>query len=510
MFKVNADRMVVDLLTGSLASQGDMLKTLMTRSGYGRNQWHKLAQQKVARLNSSPTSLSDIFAGRRGLPQRDIIPLISVLKLSESDREHYICEFLKGTIDESLNSFIAPTRRTKRYDVMKERIQELQSMIKDLERCNFYERHVEHFEALENLKKKNAPQVNATIKSQTHKFDEDQFIESQEKLQHENSLYDFIERAQARSAKFYQLECKKWMLGLRELNSHRQNKLLLKYVSICLPNNFREQLINSLADDSTSIMTENPLETWGWVTKRVNIRPQKYIHYSLFISWMNEYPEDFEVLHDFYATQYEGITMKIDKPPKVPHSFSQYLSVIYHMLSKENPKLHALLKPSTRTIFINHAQTEKEVFNDYLSKKSKSASFDFNEHIESIYPSALSTNDILYNLKLSIVPYMNTQPKSNEGKVLATVFKKYGNAIEYFSSVDQYLEANTTSSLSVNQMLDICHQLSNKLISEGLSKPWKFEMDRIQSELKKIADKARDIPFNSADEIMDEDSTKLF
>jgi hypothetical protein len=42
----------------------------MTRSGYGRNQWHKLAQQKVARLNSSPTSLSDIFAGRRGLPQR--------------------------------------------------------------------------------------------------------------------------------------------------------------------------------------------------------------------------------------------------------------------------------------------------------------------------------------------------------------------------------------------------------------------------------------------------------
>jgi hypothetical protein len=436
MFKVNADRMVVDLLTGSLASQGGMLKTLMTRSGYGRNQWHKLAQQKVARLNSSPTSLSDIFAGRRGLPQRDIIPLISVLKLSESDREHYICEFLKGTIDESLNSFIAPTRRTKRYDVMKERIQELQFMIKELELCQFYEHNVEHFLELEEVKNKYKAQTNSEKKPNSspilhpkpvredYNDIDDYFIAFDDWAEHcyessfpepdfddEDHIIEYIhtlsDNSQERSSELYSQELKRWAKAIVELDNN-QNRQLIEYTSICLPSDFRETLCSFLSHDLSSGMTEDPLKTWEWVRKRVDIRPQKYIYLSLFVSWMREHPESFNILNDFYAEQYDLVEYDVTRPPEVSHPFSQYLSNIRRNLHKKCPNLYSLLRPSTRTIVINDKQTEKSIFYEYLSKNSKFAALDFNELIESIYPSALSSKDILYNLKLSIAVFFKT------------------------------------------------------------------------------------------------------
>lgn len=121
------DAKVWDLETERLVSPGTALKLLLERSGMGRNLWHEKAESKAKRTFGSPSKLSDVFADRRALPLRDLVPLLDVLNLNEEIKEHYICEFFRAYTDISLRKYISESKDESVIRSLKKRQSQLEN-----------------------------------------------------------------------------------------------------------------------------------------------------------------------------------------------------------------------------------------------------------------------------------------------------------------------------------------------------------------------------------------------
>lgn len=147
---------VWDLESKSLVSPGTLLKLLSERAGIGRNTWHEKAQALTNRSLGSTSKLSDIFADRRPLPLRDIVPLMSVLPIQSSHKQHYTAELFKAYTDKSLRSFI-------NSDTSEEIIEELRTALQENE-----DNYIAQFEELSYLEQIKIPAIQKRLDSLTN------------------------------------------------------------------------------------------------------------------------------------------------------------------------------------------------------------------------------------------------------------------------------------------------------------------------------------------------------
>ncbi len=112
---------IFDLEAKEYVSPGVLLKRLMLRAGFSRNEWHESFQNEVARSIGTASKLSDIFADRRKIPLRDIMPLLGTLELPPEKLNYYAAEFLKAHIEPSLASFISTPASNNILQLMNEK-----------------------------------------------------------------------------------------------------------------------------------------------------------------------------------------------------------------------------------------------------------------------------------------------------------------------------------------------------------------------------------------------------
>ncbi|MBY5944783.1 helix-turn-helix domain-containing protein [Photobacterium rosenbergii] len=492
-------RLILDLDTGINVPEGELLKSLMMRSGYIRKEWVELAQKGISRrLNSSPAWLSDIFNGRRTLPQRDITPLIGALKLKDSEKEHYICELLKASIDENLMRYVGPSKRTKRYTVMQKRIEQLEDRIDDLQARLYYQEHVTHFIELEKLEKsyKSVSKHFLISDSEPKKEDyssweeyENACIEwyadkAEEQYYEQYPEFDVLNfnelgsKSTDQSALIYKREVGFWHQAVRELQSCKEQSACLEYFAVCAPETFKKDLELFLSDDQLS-MSENPLEAWGWVSKRVNFRSERYINASLLMNWANKYPKKFEQWLEFYQDNLSKPWHERKAKPGWKNSFASYLGDARNAMRSHWPSMYNLISMTNYKVLISDSLEEEVAFKDYIAFVDGGVSprLTYDEFNEAVSPSAKGVKDIKYKLNICCASHEFCEGLGT----LYNVFESYGDAQEKHENVYCFLEEHSSASDSYEPLCAITRELMEQQKSLGESKYQREWRERLAS-----------------------------
>ncbi|MBT1443654.1 hypothetical protein KJI95_03835 [Shewanella sp. JM162201] len=328
-----------DLETNRLMSAGELIRTLVKRSGLSRNQVHEEMKRRVGgRSIGAASKLSDIFADRRQLPLRDLVPLFDSIPMKKSERDYYLCELIKAYTDENLARYIkSPSKSHINNQRMLLEIDGLKREIKNYEYLMF-------MSELKMTSKTIYLENDSLTLDELHHFERNDFSYNYE--EHEKD----VRLSEKQLEKYLSM----WDDACMELIKTLNNPKLMSVIHACMSKNLQFELNSFLRWEFLEPMES----TWSWLNHRVSKVSVLELNSRLFSMWMKEFPEAFnktiELISD--VCEYDGYTPKYlssdytswSKNLGFP-SFYEYMAERHLLMRQESPTLFVLLNPLAKS-----------------------------------------------------------------------------------------------------------------------------------------------------------------
>lgn len=504
------DRKVLDDTTGDLVRQGEMLKILMKRAGIGRNQWH----QKAEGISGPMSRLSDMFAGRRHVPLKDVVPLIEALNLSPAETDHYCCEYFRTNIPENLERYIDPARKNNnRYRRMLQRISDLQELVSSLHVKLYFAENVNVEQLKDDLKSSNeslrsvtksyrSKYINLLVKILRSDFSFSKNIDMAERMSLEQDYqaevneikvgqnpdfdnylksydahYRKIEYSAEKASKKYDEEINAWSKALHEIASLTNTSAELNAQIKCyLPLDVGKQLNAFMNSESINGYSNDPMESWDWVRLRVNGRSHMYVLVGLFTLWKKSNPIDFQLseklCHKFInAPRQDRIELALKVSEKPTISFERYLNEHTKIFSEKYPNLALLLRARDTPDIVNNRLYELSVFEEYFKfmEKGFSSKISFENYYESIEPSFPRSRDVFRELAPILAAHTIKIDMDGSYYALCNVFNDFGDACERFKYPADYVRSEWNKKIDVDELKALVIKLTVNLKKQGFS-----------------------------------------
>jgi hypothetical protein len=444
------ERTVFDLETSMFVPQHIMLKILMERAGLTRKQLHLETKGKI-NTNSTASWLSDIFKGdNRHLPMRYIVPVISAMRLTKREEEHYIAEFFKAHCEDNLQPFIKHSRQGLKIESLKYQLQLANSEKADLRAQLYYMRNAASESRIEK----------AEVKRLYFEIEE-----SEESYQ--RSVGEFYKA---------QVGWRAAIFDLLELQNH--DTQLFRFVSCALPDNFAEQLIQFL-DQEVHFDPLNPVFSWDWVKQLPALRPRANVNASLMEIWKKDNESDWQTWLNFYRKlenasdrkELFNIRRYSTNPKK---AFRQFIDTNVNKIRVKHPSLYTKI----RALF---ERDETTVYRHYLNfyKTELSKTVDYFSFHELYFP-RFGAEKLDHGALITLAAYLPCS-KNEYLPSLQSVFNIFGDAEKNYGSATEYLTHNVSNANLLKELLEVARTLYETQRSLGDSESVKQRMEEFKN-----------------------------
>lgn len=424
-----------DLDTNELMSAGELIRSLIKRSGLSRNKVHEEMKRRVGgRSIGAASKLSDIFADRRQLPLRDLIPLFDSIPMKKSERDYYLCELIKAYTDSNIHRYIAsPNKLRVSNHNQTMLIESLKNEIKTLNGIIFRNELAARAELLGKDSKK----------VDWRDFEEpvDHFLESAQ-LECEASSMNF---------NFYLF---KWIKGASELARVKESKEFLRVISCCL--------YKDVALEVGKVFRSNGESTWDWLNDAARKSTILEVNSRLFNIWRELYPEALRRYIDH-----------VDDPAiylwKKQHGYpSLYEFLMYHHMLMKNyfPNIFELLNPMSVVVDVNlHGEIKR--LQDFLINK-------YIEYIDSGWSDLIS-----FDNQTGEGVGVGKQSEIIINELINTVaVEYYGNGVVQAGDIETIMET-----IKIASNFDNCNDfVISRMVLGSLSEQYKlFSIDNVDA-----------------------------
>lgn len=476
MFRI--ERKIADYLTGELIQQNKMLHILFIRSNLKINDWHKKASNFTGRTLGSRTKLSDIFAGRRHLPIKDIVPYISTLGLKKEENDYYICEFFKVNSNEYFHQYISTNNQSDTIVKLEDTINYLNETICLFKQNFFYEKEHSKLKSNElkrnniNYKKSKTEQIYQEIEYYDEGYDEGYYevITMSNLMENTNSS---------------------WIKAIFEIDKiyKTKNKKNIKKILCFMPHK-----LNNLLDEQFYNFNKNKCyEAWKDSLDIITPRNKKYTLLGLFNLWVsdnkNEFNETIGFLKNLNLAKNNPNALYEYRNYRIKHkknSFYENINFLINSFKKHLPYLWSLLgwdffKQDSFDII----EDEFTIFKLYISYTQRFSN-DFNSFIkyhESIdKPENINTLNIT-ELRCLAVSFLNFKTKEHDKKIKTSLdlemslIKLEISSLHFYDDtslpfdIDNYLKqkpykylySRVDKSYSLNKIISVCRESINDI-----------------------------------------------
>lgn len=312
--------------TNELMSPGQLIKTLIKRSGLSRNEVHEEMKKRIVGRSIGPASrLSDICADRRKLPMRDLVPLFDSIPMKEADKHQYLTELINAYTEGNIHRYIASPTKSRIQKYKQEQL--LDSLNKEIVKIN------------EIIYRNNLKEI---------------------KTKHEKNLVElfglnepYIYDIEEKQDEYYLSECEfgkyrnRLILAVSEIDLAFKDKTLFRVVSSCLSKNVVNDIMRfgdeSYFYDSPISSGDLNFSNWDWLSKVVKKLTIYEVNCNLFNIWKDLYPDALELS----IKEIDRLTVRTPFW-KHEHGFPslfEFLSEHHSLMKRACPYLYNLLNP---------------------------------------------------------------------------------------------------------------------------------------------------------------------